>query len=146
MPENYTQANSPMRFKAESLGDDDLLITRLAGPGALSELFEFELEFLAPLSKPVVFADVLGKSATITLDVPGGDPRYFQGLIVRFAQGVRDDTFLTYSATLAPPVWLLTKRIQSRIFQHLSVPEILKAVFAGFKVTNLIQGTFYPRD
>ncbi|HEV3384871.1 MAG TPA: type VI secretion system tip protein TssI/VgrG [Gemmata sp.] len=146
MPDTYTQKNSPLRFQAESLGEDDLMITRLTGFEALSELFQFDLEFIAPLEKPIAFADVLGKSGAIALEVPGSTPRYFQGLIVRFAQGIRDDTFLTYSAALVPPVWLLTKRTQSRIFQHLSVPDILKAVFAGFKVNYQIQGSFYARD
>ena len=146
MPEEYTQANSPMRFKAQALGDDDLLITRLEGTEALSELFTFTLELIAPLDKPVSFADVLGQGASIAIDVEGGEPRYFHGLVSRFAQGRRDDTFLTYRAELVPPVWLLTKRVQSRIFQHVSVPEILKKVLDGFKVTYQIQGTFQPRD
>jgi type VI secretion system secreted protein VgrG len=146
MPDNYTQKNSPMRFRAEAIGEDDLLITHLTGSEALSELYEFDLDLIASLDKPVAFADVLGKAAAVALDVSGGDPRYFQGLIVRFAQGVRDDTILTYRATLVPPVWLLTKRVQSRIFQHVSVPDILKTVFAGFKVTYKIQGSFYARD
>jgi type VI secretion system secreted protein VgrG len=146
MPETYTQKNSPLRFQGESLGEDDLLITRLAGSEALSELFEFDLDFIAPLDKPIVFKDVLGKLGAISLQMPDNSLRYFQGLIVRLAQGIRDDTFLTYKATLAPPVWLLTKRTQSRIFQHVSVPEILKAVFNGFKVAYQIQGTFNARD
>jgi type VI secretion system secreted protein VgrG len=40
----------------------------------------------------------------------------------------------------------LTRRAQSRIFQHLNVPDILKKVFAGLDVTYEIQGTFHPRD
>ena len=44
MAETYTQKNSPMRFKAESLGDDDLLITNLSGSESLSGLFWFDLE------------------------------------------------------------------------------------------------------
>jgi type VI secretion system secreted protein VgrG len=146
MPEQYTQQNSPVRFKAEALGDDDLLITRLAGSEALSKLFAFHLDLIAPLDKPVSFEDVLGKSASVAINVPGGDPRFFQGLVSRFSQGGRDDTFLTYRAELVPHVWLLTRRVQSRIFQHVSVPDILKKVFDGFKVAYQIQGTFHPRD
>jgi type VI secretion system secreted protein VgrG len=146
MPEPYSQQNSPLRFKAQDLGDDDLLITRLTGTEALSELFQFELELLAPIDKPVDFAQVLGKGGSVAIDVPGSDPRFFQGIIVRFAQGPRDDRFLTYRATLVPEVWLLTKRITSRIFQHVSVPEILKAVFDGFPVAFRLQGKFQPRD
>src|SRR6516164_2250567 len=130
MPEQYTQQNSPLKFKAQDLGDDDLLITQLGGYEALSELFVFQLELLAPVDKPVDFEKVLGKGASVGV-LSHGDPRYFQGIISRLAQGQRDDRFLTYSAILVPHVWLLTKRKQSRIFQHLSVPEILKKVFEG---------------
>src|SRR5262245_33726919 len=123
MAEDYTQANSPIRFKAEGLGDDELLITRLSGSEVISKLFEFRLEFLAPVEKPVSFEKVLGKGATVALDLPNGEPRFFQGIISRFSQGGRDERFLTYRATLVPPVWLLTKRVQSRIFQGNTVPE-----------------------
>jgi type VI secretion system secreted protein VgrG len=145
MPEQYTQQNSPLTFKALELGDDDLLLTRLSGFEALSELFLYQLELLAPVDKPIDFEKVLGKGASV--GVQGiGDPRYFQGIISRLAQGQRDERFLTYSAVLVPHVWLLTKRKQSRIFQHLSIPEILKQVFDGFNVTYRIQGTFHARD
>ncbi len=146
MPEQYTQQNSPLRFKAQELGDDDLLVTSLAGSEALSELYAFKLELLAPLDKPATFADVLGKPAVVASDVPGGEPRHFHGIVSRFAQGTRDNTFITYRAELVPTVWLLTKRTQSRIFQHISIPDILKKVFDGFDVAYQIQGTFEPRD
>jgi type VI secretion system secreted protein VgrG len=146
MPEQYTQQTSPLRFKAEALGDDDLLITRLTGAEGLSRLYSFHLELLAPLDKPVNFEDVLGQGASVAIDVEGGEPRFFNGLVARFAQGARDDTFITYRAELVPQVWLLTKRVQCRIFQHVSVPDILKKVFDGFKVAYLIQGAFEARD
>src|SRR5205814_466180 len=84
-----------------------------------------------------------GRPASVTLEVQGGQPRFFQGFVSRFAQGSRDDTFITYRAELVPPVWLLTRRVQSRIFQHVSVPDILKAVFDGFPVAYQLQGTFH---
>jgi type VI secretion system secreted protein VgrG len=146
MPDQYTQQTSPLRFKAEALGDDDLLITRLTGTEALSRLYSFHLELLAPLDKPVNFEDVLGQGASVAIDVEGGEPRFFNGLVARFAQGARDDTFITYRAEVVPQVWLLTKKVQSRIFQHVSVPDILKKVFDGFKVAHEVQGTFETRD
>ena len=38
------------------------------------------------------------------------------------------------------------QRAQSRIFQNLTVPDILKKVLTGLDVTYEIQGTFHPRD
>ena len=71
---------------------------------------------------------------------------YFHGIVNRVGQGARDDTFISYRLEVVPPIWLLTRRVQSRIFQHQSVPDILKKVLAGFKVAYQIQGTFEPRD
>src|SRR5262249_37158601 len=132
--------------KAEPLGDDELLIAGFSGTEGLSRLFQYELELLAPVDKPVAFQDVLGKGAVVAIDVPGGEPRHFHGIISRFAQGGRDDRFLTYRATLVPMVWLLTRRVRSRIFQYVSVPEILKTVFADFPVAPAIHGSFHARD
>ena len=51
-----------------------------------------------------------------------------------------------FRAELVPKLWLLTKKVQSRIFQHLSVPDILHQVLAGLDVTYEILATYYQRD
>ena len=49
----------------------------------------------------------------------------------RVAQRGRDQTFTTYRLEVVPKFWLLTRRKQSRIFQYMTVPEILNKVFSG---------------
>jgi type VI secretion system secreted protein VgrG len=61
-------------------------------------------------------------------------------------QGGRDQTMTRYSMTVVPKFWLLTQCFQSRIFQQISVPDILRKVLTGLDVEYLIQGTFEPRD
>ncbi|HEY0006586.1 MAG TPA: type VI secretion system tip protein TssI/VgrG, partial [Pyrinomonadaceae bacterium] len=56
------------------------------------------------------------------------------------------DTFTSDRLEVVPQFWLLTRRAQSRIFQHLSVPEILKKVLGPLNVSFQLQGTFHPRD
>src|SRR6185436_15561507 len=68
------------------------------------------------------------------------------GIICRVGQGGRDATFTAYQLDLVPKFWLLTHRWQSRIFQHVAVPDILKAVLKGVDFTSEIQGKFEPRD
>ena len=89
MPEQYTQLNSPVRFKALSLGDDDLLMTGLRGREGISQLFSFELDLLASIDKPVDFAEVLGRPAAVAMDVAKSETRYFHGIVNRFGQGAR---------------------------------------------------------
>ena len=47
---------------------------------------------------------------------------------------------------IVPQFWLLKRGPQSRIFQQISVPDILKKVLDGPRRRYEIQGTFQPRD
>jgi type VI secretion system secreted protein VgrG len=127
-----------------ALGEDALLMTALAGQEAISQLFHFQLDLAS--ETPLAFEDLLGQDATISLNLPDGEKRRFHGIISRLSSGLRDETFLYYRAELVPKVWLLTRNVQSRIFQHESVPDILKSVFKGFDVAFELVGTFYPRE
>src|SRR5207302_9200029 len=80
------------------------------------------------------------------LGLPGGKKRQFSGICNRISEGGRDQTFTRYRMEIVPQFWLLTRRIQSRIFQHISVPDILKKVLDGLDVAFEIQGTFAARD
>jgi type VI secretion system secreted protein VgrG len=43
-------------------------------------------------------------------------------------------------------LWLLTKKVRSRIFQHLTIPDILSAVLTGLDVAYELTATYFPRD
>jgi type VI secretion system secreted protein VgrG len=47
---------------------------------------------------------------------------------------------------MVPRFWLLTRQAQSRIFQQLTVPDILKQVLKGLDVSYSLQGKYEPRD
>jgi type VI secretion system secreted protein VgrG len=128
------------------LGPDALLLTDFTGREGISQLFHFQLDLVAENRREVAFDKLLGQPATVRLALGGGQQRYFHGLISRFSQGTRDRTFTRYRAELVPALWLLTKRAQSRILQHLSVPDILKQVLQGLDVRYEIHGTLHPRD
>ena len=141
----YTQASRPLTVSTP-LGPDDLLVTGLTGREAISQLFRFQLELLAENGTDVPFESLLGQSITVGLNLPDEDYRPINGICIRVSQGAQDDTFTSYSMEIVPRLWLLTKRAQSRIFQHLSVPDILKQVLTGLDVSFELQGTFQPRD
>lgn len=135
------------------LGDDVLLIKRLRANEGLNQLFQFELDILhdhdTAMSDEPMIADVaqlLGQPMTVSVDQNDGTQRYFNGICARFHQGNRKDRYTKYHAVLVPQIWLLTQKVQSRIFQHIPVPDILQEVFQGFEVNYEIQGTFEPRN
>ena len=123
-----------------------MLITGLQGYEEISHLFDFQVTLVADLTTEVHFDGIIGQNVTVEMSQVDGTKRYFNGLVKRFSQGERDENFLHFRAQVVPKVWLLTKKVRSRIFQHLSVPDILKQVFTGFDVNYDITGTYYPRD
>jgi type VI secretion system secreted protein VgrG len=143
----YTQDNRQLSVKTP-LDKDILLLVGLTGQEAISQLFNFQLDLLAEDSSKVKFEKLLGQKITVTLKLPDEKERYFSGICNRLTQGGRTegDIFTSYRMEIVPQLWLLSKRAQSRIFQHITVPDILKKVLAGLDVSFEIQGTFHPRD
>ncbi len=134
------------------LADDFLLIKRLRSTEGISQLFRYELEILHEEDEtgdsPTLVdpQQLLGKKMTVSVAQGDGAERFFNGICVDFTQGNRNDRFSKYRAELVPLFWLLSQNSRSRIFQQLSVPDILKKVLAGMDVTYEIQGTFEPRN
>ncbi len=146
MPTTYAQADRPLIVQTP-LGKDALLVVGFRGQEGLSQLFTFHLEVLAENSKPVAFGRLLGQPVSLALELPSNaERRHFSGICTRIVEEGRDRTFTRYTLTLAPQLWILTRRSQSRIFQHLSVPDILKKALQGLDVSFELQGTYEPRD
>jgi type VI secretion system secreted protein VgrG len=146
VPENV-QADRPLTIDTP-LGKDMVLLRGLSGREGVSQLFGFELDLIAENKTDVAFDKLLGQKVTAHLSLLKGK-RHFNGRCVRISQGERDEgekTFTSYRMEIVPDFWMLTRKAQSRIFQQMSVPDILKKVLVGFDVTYEIQGTFYPRD
>jgi type VI secretion system secreted protein VgrG len=142
----YGQADRPIAITTP-LGKDVLLLNGFRGHETISQLFHFQLDLLAESTTDIKFDKILGQSATVEMRLVNDAQRHINGIVKRFSQGGRTDAdFIHYSAELVPKVWLLTKSVRSRIFQHLSIPDILKKVFAGFDVTYEIATVFKARD
>ena len=143
----YTQAGRPIKVHTP-LGPDVLLLVGVRGREAVSELYQFELELLAANYMVIEFDKLMGQGVAVEMQLPTGESRYFHGIVSRFSEGKSDNDFTRYRARIVPQLWLFTKRVQSRIFQHLSVPDILKQVLAdlGENVEFKLTGTYQPRD
>ena len=140
MSEARTQANRPIEI-ATPLGDNVLLLTAMHGSEALGRMFEFELDLIAENSA-IDFKKILGQNVTIRLDLPKGGPRYFNGYISRFTLAAIDDRnsdkkIYSYRATLVPWLWFLTRCADCRIFQNMTVLDIIKKVFKDRGFTDI---------
>lgn len=134
------------------LEDDFLLVHHFRAAEGLSQLFMIEAELLHAEEEegyqPTVVdpQQILGQGISIEVVQSDGTNRMFNGIATRFSQGTRHARFSFYNIEIRPHVWILTQNRQSRIFQHKSVPDILKAVFTGFDVKDETQGSFQPRN
>ncbi|MCX7640412.1 MAG: type VI secretion system tip protein VgrG [Pyrinomonadaceae bacterium] len=134
------------------LGEDFFLLQRFTAKEAISELFEVEAELLheeknsGHQTTQIDAISLLGQSVTIKITQKDGVERYFNGIVKKFSQIGRNVRFSRYYATIVPKVWILTQNIQSRIFQQLSVPEILKKILEGFEVSFQLQNSYEPRN
>lgn len=134
------------------LGEDFLLLNRVLLTEEISELFHCEVELLHEENEEnfqatdVDVTSILGKAVTISIAQRDGTARTLSGIVNTFSKGNRSTRFSYYHATIVPHVWLLTQVVQSRIFQHKTVSEILQEVFEGFEVKDETQGDFQKRN
>lgn len=145
----YTQDESLIAINTP-LGKDVLLLTGFNGTEGLSRLFDFELEMLSE-NPNIPFADIIGKNVTLSLILNDGSKRFFHGLISRFSQGRggTDPRMSHYRAEMVPWLWLLTQTADSRIFQKLSVPDIVEKIFKEKGLSDykmLLNGSHPKRD
>jgi type VI secretion system secreted protein VgrG len=142
---DYTQTDRPLKITTP-LGPDILLLRGFRCHEEISHLFDLHVEMVAGQNDEVRFDQLIGASVTVQMRLMDDSNRFFNGIVKCFSQASRDEKFVHFHTQVVPKLWLLTKKVQSRIFQHLSVPEILKQVLTGFDVNYDITGTYYPRD
>src|SRR5258706_4747535 len=113
----------------------DLLFESMAASAGLSMLGDMQLGLLSekPDLKP---EDLLGKPVTVKVQLRDDAKRFFHGYVTRFGIGVHRGRYFAYHATVSPWLWFLTRTADCRIFQDLSVPDIVKKVFEDHGVAN----------
>jgi type VI secretion system secreted protein VgrG len=128
------------------LGPDQLFMTGFQGPEGISQLYTFRLQAVALNETDIPFDQLIGQRMAISLLLPDQRKRYFSGIVSAAAQGRRDQLFTLYEFDIVPQLWLLTRKARSHIYQHITVPDILKDLFQGLDVEYRITGTWEPRD
>src|SRR5688572_6148122 len=130
-----------------SLGDV-LKLRSMSGHEEVSRLFEYQL--LARSSEKTIAADdLLGTPVAVSLEtgVSGEAKRWFHGIVAGFGIDGVDGRDFSYRLTVRPWLWLLTRAANVRIFQELSVPEIVKQVLQAYSgtVVDELGGSYAKR-
>ncbi len=143
-----SQQNRPMQLKT-SLGENELVPHQLSGQEVVSGPFEFRVRMLSE-NPALDLKALLRTSASIALTLPDGSSRFINGLWRELKQvGIGKDRLAAYEGILSPSIWFLRLASDCRIFQHLSVPDIVAQVFEQSHLTayrNSLVGTYAERE
>jgi type VI secretion system secreted protein VgrG len=141
MPDELTDANRLLALSSPALkgggnedGSDVLLVNSFSATESLSRMFRFDLDVMAELSKAdqVSPQKLIGQGVNVRLQLSGGGSRFFHGIVNQFIDVDQTKDFRFYQIQVVPWLWLLTLNSDCRIFQKLTVPDILKQVFKPF--------------
>jgi type VI secretion system secreted protein VgrG len=129
------------------LNAEQLKFRAMRGQEGLSQLFEFEVDMVSP-SFNLDLKKLLGTSLTLELQDEGAS-RFLNGTVVRFELvGRANETgrHYVYRALVQPWLWYLTRTTDCRIFQNMSVPDVLDEVLGkyGFEYEKRLTGTYRP--
>src|SRR5262245_7465555 len=128
-------------------GHDSLSVRHFSVSEALSTLFEVSVVALSPLDD-LDFETFVGHAASFTIH-PGavGHARGWAGVCCHFEQLHSEETGLsTYLIRIVPELWLLKQRHDNRIFQHQTIPAIVREVLSHWKIHAALQldAAHYP--
>jgi type VI secretion system secreted protein VgrG len=130
------------------LGANKLLLRSFQGEEALSKPFYFSVQMQSE-EQTLDFSAIVGKSATIAVELEDGTSRYINGIVGRFMQAGHDARFTNYFLELHPWFWLLTMSANCRIWQAKSVIDIVTGLFTELGFTdykNSTTGTYTAMD
>jgi type VI secretion system secreted protein VgrG len=124
-----------LTIKTPLSGTAELVLGDFQCSEGLSVLFDMRLG-LASRDSTIELKQMIGQPVTVSLQLAnalgGGSARYFHGYVTQFAHTGTDGGLATYSATVQPWLWMLSRRFDSRIFQDKSARDILDEVFAQY--------------
>jgi len=128
-----------------------LMLTRLSAVEQISRPFQFDLELIgmegAGASGAADPDSILGQPVCVTLKSGGAHSRYFHGVVTEFAHTGFNERRHEYRAIVRPEFWLLTRRVDYRVLQNKSTPDIFAEVCrqAGFSDHKLaLSGRYEP--
>jgi type VI secretion system secreted protein VgrG len=122
-----TAVETFLLFEVQDQPKDTFKVASFSGGEGISTLFRYDLDLVSP-DHDLDFKSVIGKKAHLAIKGADAD-RHVNGLVSRIEHVGRSSEDLSrYRLALVPSVWVLGLRQNSRIFQELAVPDIIKKV------------------
>ena len=112
----------------------DLRVTSFTGSEGISELFEFEIDFVSD-DPAIDFDAVVGKPATLEM-ATNDDPRIVHGIVSCIEEVGTTPRWSSYSITVVPTLWTFGLRKDCCIYQFLKVTDVIKDILESGGLTS----------
>src|SRR5262245_5074226 len=122
-----TQENRTIAVET-ALGKDVFLLTAFSGQEELSRPFSYRLDLLSE-KEEIKPQDIVGTQVALRVARADGSLRYFNGFVSRFWAGSAESGLRSYRAEVVPWLWFLTRTADLRIFQEMTIPQIIEKIF-----------------
>jgi type VI secretion system secreted protein VgrG len=129
------------------VGGDALVFTHLEGRDEISQPFAFTVGFVSR-DKTVDPLKMLGGVVSVEAEA-GGPKRWFSGIVSEFRLTRIEDELASYEAVIRPWFWFAGNTTDCRIFQNMSVVDIVEKIFgehAPGKFEKRLQKSYKPRE
>lgn len=132
-------------------GEDTLSVRTFSVREEMSGLFEVnimarssneDIDFDATIGKPAMFRMVAGGDSALV------STRLWSGICKSLEQTrVEPDGLSTYELTIVPALWMATQRRNNRLFQHISIPDIIERLLDEWNIERVwrIARDQYPK-
>ena len=148
--ERYVEVTTPLGEDAD--GEPILSFERLTGSDQFSQCFRYELT-LQSADPEIISDELLGQAITVKVarsQSEDEEPRFFHGLVDQFRyRGNEEGGSFQYQLILRPAFWFQSKTMDNRIFQKMTVPDIVSKVMddAGMSDYRLeLKGNYPERE
>jgi type VI secretion system secreted protein VgrG len=137
-------SNNNLKLAFASLGDGLLDVRHFAVHEAMNELFEVTVVATSP-DDAIDLSAAVGKGAAFKLEtgnyMASTPVRVWAGVVAHMSQDHAEPQpgVSIYNVVIAPMFWRTTLRRNSRIFQHLTTPDIVKQLLAEWKITPVMK-------
>ena len=150
MPD-ITQENRHLKLTTP-LGQDVLLIESFTMSDRVSDTFELEVTASARTDQTIEPKSIIGEVVTVQVNLSdqasAADYRYLSGIVRELHIGGTTDRFRSYRLSVVPTLWLLNLSTHFRVFEKMTVVDILKKILAeyGISPTQRLTRTYTKWD
>ena len=135
-------------FICGSMDIETFSVLDFSGTDQISNLYEYKVSLISSNAN-ISAADVLNKPATLFM-FRDGEYYPYSGIVSQFNYIDTNTDHSSYSVVLVPHLWQLNLNTQSRVFQKMSIYDIVKKVLDDGNLADYytfdLQGTYPERE